>query len=665
MSMAGLDWAIVAALAAGLVWAALRTRKYSGSVAAFLAADRCAGRYLISVAYGMSQLGVITLVWFFESNYEIGYGSAWWPLMEGPAWIVMALSGWVVYRYRQTRAMTLAQFFEMRYSRNFRIFAGVVGWLSGIINFGIFPSVSARFFMAMCGLPEHVQVGGVPVAVYPVLMLLLIGVALFFTFVGGQISVMVTDFLQGTFTNIVFVILVVFLLGTFRWERIAPALLAAPAEKSLVHPFHLGQEGSFNFWYYLIGVVIMFYGAMAWQGGTSGYNCAARTAHEAKMAVILNNWRFRVLMLIVLVLPVCIRTLEYHPDFAAQAAALRGKLEALGSPTLQGQLRAPFAMALIFPRGLLGLACAAALAAHIGTHTAYLHSWGTILVQDVILPFRRRPFTPAQHLRLLKASICIVAVLIFTMSLVFRHAQYIAMYCSLTGAVFVGGAGAVIIGGLYWRRGTTRAAWAAMITGTTVSLVGLWFLQIAPETLRSIESHASLSWLAAVGLYLQGHVTGQVMSFISIALAITAYVAVSLLGPRTVHDMDRLLHRGVHAVAEDATQGDGRQPRWWEKLGISREFTGADRIVTYISVGWPLFWTAVFVVVTAYNLTVQVPGSSWLRFWHVWTWFIVGCGVLVTCWFTIGGFRDLRAMFRLMRSRRADATDDGRVRQDR
>jgi SSS family solute:Na+ symporter len=661
MSMHVIDWAIVAALAIGLVYAALRTRRYSQSVAAFLAADRCAGRYLISVAYGMSQLGVITLVWFFESNYEVGYAAAWWPLMEGPAWIVMALSGWVVYRYRQTLAMTLAQFFEMRYSRNLRVFAGVIGWLSGIINFGIFPSVSARFFMALCGLPEHIAIGGVSLAVFPLLMLGLIGIALFFTFVGGQISVMITDFLQGAFTNIVFVILTVFLLGTFKWERILPALLAAPPEKSLVHPFHLGREGSFNFWYYLISVVIMFYGAMAWQGGTSGYNCAARTAHEAKMAGILNNWRFRVLMLIVLVLPICVRTLEYHPDFAGQASALRDKLATVASPTLRNQLRTPFAMALMLPRGLLGLACAAVLAAHIGTHCAYLHSWGTIFVQDVILPFRRRPFTPAQHLRLLKASICAVAAFIFVFSLVFQHTQYIAMFCTLTASVFVGGAGAVIIGGLYWRRGTTPAAWVAMITGTTASLVGLGLKQMAPTTLESLRVHSWWEPLAAAGLFLQAHLTGQEISFFCIALAIAAYLSVSLLGPRASHDMDRLLHRGAHAVAGDVTPREARPPTWWEKLGFSREFTGADRIITYISVGWPLFWTAVFIVGAVYSLTVDVPATAWARFWHGWTWFILACAVLVTAWFTIGGLRDLRDLFRLMRSRRADAADDGRV----
>src|SRR5512140_1872233 len=150
-----LDWAIVAGLVVVLLWAALGTRRYSTSVAGFLAAERCGGRYLISVATGMAGVGVITLVGFFEQNYDVGYTSIWWPLMEGPAWVIMGLSGWVIYRFRQTRALTLAQFFEMRYSRDFRVFAGLVAYLAGIINFGIFPAVSAHFFIALCGLPDH------------------------------------------------------------------------------------------------------------------------------------------------------------------------------------------------------------------------------------------------------------------------------------------------------------------------------------------------------------------------------------------------------------------------------------------------------------------------------------------------------------------------------
>ena len=357
------------------------------------------------------------------------------------------------------------------------------------------------------------------------------------------------------------------------------------------------------------------------------------------MAGILSGWRFRVLMLIVVVLPICVRTLLTHPDFAGQAAVVRARMTTIASPTLQNQMRTPLAMAVMLPSGLLGLACAAALAAHTATHGAYLHSWGAIFIQDVILPFRRSALSPRQHLWLLRSSICGVALFIFLFSLLFQHTQYISMFLILTGAVFFGGAGSVIIGGLYWKRGTTPAAWAAMLTGMGLSLGGTWIAQRHPDFF----------------------LTGQEMSFIAMASSIGVYVLVSLFGPRTVHDMDKLLHRGPYAVAADAVTDADAPRRWYEKLGFTREFTGSDRVITYITLGWPLFWTVVFVVGTIYNLVAEVPSTAWLTFWHGWTWFILACGAAVTIWFTIGGFRDLRDLYRLLRLRRDNPADDGRV----
>jgi SSS family solute:Na+ symporter len=644
MNMSLLDWGIVAALMVVLIWGAASTRRYTRSVSAFLAAERCGGRYLIAVADQMSQLGLISLVWYFEQNYQVGYTSIWWPLMEGPAMIVMALSGWVIYRFRQTRAMTLAQFFEMRYSRRFRVFAGLVAYVAGIINFAIFPSVGARFFMALCGFPEGFTLVGLEIATYPALMTLLLLVSLAFLFVGGQIAVMVTDFLQGVFCNIAFIIIILFLLATFHWDQISEVLLAAPAGQSLLDPFDLGQEKHFDFWYYVIGVVILFYCAKGWQG-TQGYNCSARNAHEAKMAGILGPWRFRVLMLIVVVLPICVRTLMEHPDFTAQAAVVTKSLDAIDSPSpdvkaaLQSQLRTPLAMKVMLPTGLLGLACAAMLGAFLSTHDTYLHSWGTILVQDVILPFRKKPFTPVWHLWLLRLSILGVAVFVFLFSLLFQHTQYIAMFCALTASVFVGGAGAAIIGGLYWGRGTTPAAWSAMITGMVASLAGIVIKQVEPDFF----------------------LTGQEMSFVAIVLAIVVYVAVSLLGPRAVHDMDRLLHRGRYAIPGESTDTWQDARTLWEKLGFSRDFTGSDRLVTYVTLSWPVVWTVVFVVVTIYVLTAGISDETWLAYWYGWTWFVLCCAAVVTLWFTIGGALDLKLLFRQLRGRAADPTDDGRV----
>jgi SSS family solute:Na+ symporter len=654
----GVDWAIVAGMMAVLLAAALHTRRYTRSVAAFLAAERAGGRYLISVAHAMAGLGVITLVWYFEQNHQVGYTSLWWGAMTEPALIVLALSGWVIYRFRQTRAMTLAQFFEMRYSRNFRVFAGLVAYFAGIVNFGIFPSVGARFFISLCSLPERLELLGTSVPTYPALMLALLATSLLFTFLGGLIAVMVTDFLQGVFANIVFVVIMLFLLWRFPWEQMSDVLLAAPPGESLVHPFDLGKEEHFNVWYYVIAVVITFYGVLGWQG-TQGYNCCAKDAHEAKMAGILNGWRFRVLMLVTVVAPIAVRTFLEHPVHAEDAASVHAALAAVDTDTLRNQLRTPFALAAMLPAGLLGLFAAAMLAAFVSTHDTYLHSWGSILVQDVVLPFRRRPFTPRQHLWLLRASIFAVAVFIFLFSLLFEHTQYLAMFLALTGAVFVGGAGAAIIGGLYWKRGTAAGAWAAMITGMTVSAGGIVVKQVRPEVFE--QGLDGVFWLNAILLHVRTDVTGQELTFFAIVCSVAAYVLASLLGPRHVVDMDRLLHRGEHAMAGETSTSWSQATTWLERLGISREFTGGDRIVTYISVGWPIVWTAIFLTGTVVSLLGDVSDRAWLRFWRVWTWVILVSAVAIVVWFAIGGWRDLRYLFRSLQGAGVDEHDDGRV----
>ncbi|MHC4944159.1 MAG: sodium:solute symporter family protein [Planctomycetota bacterium] len=654
-----LDWGIVAGLVLVLFVAALRTRKYTRTVSAFLVAERCGGRYIISMAHAMAGLGVISLVYWFEMYYEAGFTAYWWGAMTEPALIVLALSGWVVYRFRQTRAMTLPQFFEMRYSRRFRVFAGLVAYLAGIINFGIFPAVGARFFIALCGLPNYFTLLGIEISTFVSLMIGLLSVSLVFTFLGGHIAVMVTDFLQGVFANIVFALVIGYLLYSIEWDRMAEVMLQAPAEKSQVHPFHVGDQDFFGIGYFLISVVIVFYGVLGWQG-TAGYNCCAKDAHEAKMAGILNGWRFRVLLLVAIIVPLAVHAFLEHPDFGSQAAEVRQSLASIeaDSPkeaeTLQTQLRTPYALAAMLPMGLLGLMCAAMLAAFLSTHDTYLHSWGAIFVQDVIMPFRKKKLTQRQHLWLLRLSIFGVAIFIFFFSLLYRQNQFIAMFLAITGAVFVGGAGSVIIGGLYWNRGTTQGAWAAMLTGSTLSVSGIVIKQYWAD------------WFPEDPDFF---LTGQEMTFVAIVASVSMYILVSLFGPRRVHNMDKLLHRGEYNLAGESSTSFKDARTWLEKLGLDREFTGWDRFVTILSVGWPLVWTAIFIAGTAYCLIRKANGhevsdESWLSFWSGYTWIIYAASICVTIWFTIGGIKDLRYLFRTLRIRAADPDDDGSVEQE-
>ncbi len=136
------------------------------------------------------------------------------------------MSGWVIYRFRSTRCLTLAQFFEKRYSRRFRIFTGIVAFSAGIINFGIFPAVGAQFFISYCGLPESF----LGLQMYPLVMIFLLSISLYFVYTGGQIAVIIADFFQGLFVTIVLLVMVLFLFFTVGWDQITEALEQTPIQ---------------------------------------------------------------------------------------------------------------------------------------------------------------------------------------------------------------------------------------------------------------------------------------------------------------------------------------------------------------------------------------------------------------------------------------------------
>lgn len=213
-----LDWCIVAGLWALLIAVLIYCQRYIKNSADFLAAGRCAGRYMLSISQGIAGFAVVNSVATFEMFYQAGFSSTWWAMLSAPLGLVLALVAWVTYRLRETRCFTLAQFFEVRYSRRFRVGAGILTWFSGIVNYGIFPAVSVRFFMFFCRLPEHYTFLGINWDVYAVLLTVAIATGALFAMFGGQVAIMVTDFLQGIFCNIAFIVFIFFIFNLGKWD---------------------------------------------------------------------------------------------------------------------------------------------------------------------------------------------------------------------------------------------------------------------------------------------------------------------------------------------------------------------------------------------------------------------------------------------------------------
>ena len=154
MNLTWFDWGIIFFAVVALRFVSVRARSHMKGVADFLSANRSAGRYLLTIASSMGGVGTISFVALFEMYYVAGFPPIWWALLSAPVGCIICLTGWVYWRFRETRAMTLAQFLEMRYGRRYRIFSGIIIWACGVVNFGIFPAVASRFIMYFCGLPS-------------------------------------------------------------------------------------------------------------------------------------------------------------------------------------------------------------------------------------------------------------------------------------------------------------------------------------------------------------------------------------------------------------------------------------------------------------------------------------------------------------------------------
>lgn len=661
MNLHWFDWMIIVAVIVTLTAIAVFTKRYMVSVADFLAANRCAGRYLLVMAEGAAAIGAVSIVAQFEKFYQAGFAGQWWMIMVTPVMLVISLSGWVTYRLRATRALTMAQFFEMRYSRNFRVYAGVTACISGILNYAIFPAVTARFMIVFFGLPVYVvRFLGLDVNLtLAVVMTIMLGLALYFAFLGGQITVLITDFIQSSLFNITFLIIVGLLLFKFGWNNIIETLKTAQEGHSMLNPFHQGKLSDFNAGFFLMQVVITFYGFRAWQGN-SGSQCAAKSPHEAKMAGILGYWRQAVSSVMYMMVPICVYVLMHNSQYAREAMIVRTALDALGDAQLSTQMTSPMGLTQLLPVGIFGLMCTVIICAALSTDNAYLLSWGSIFVQDVIMPFRKKPLEQKRHLVWLKRSVFGVAVFAFLFSLLVPLKEYVIMWFALTSAIFIGGAGSAIIGGLYWKRGTTAGAWAGMITGTVIALSGIvirgFFWAPLVQFLRA--GWPDVQWLE--NLPPAFPLTGMEVSFAAAMASIVAYVTLSLLTkPDPDFDMDRMLHRGIHAI-EGEFHPQSRS-RFWKALGVGSEFTRGDKAIYLSRLGWTMFWFLAVVCGTIYGLTHNISDDAWGRWWWCFTVAWLGVSVISTVWFLTGGVRDIMILCRILRTAQRNDNDDGTV----
>jgi len=662
--MQAIDWIIIVSFIIFLVGVAIFANRYVKSVSDFLTGGRCAGRYLLCVSEGAAAFAAVGMVAAWEMYYKAGFSVLWWQEILPAVLMFLALSGWVIYRYRQTRVMTMAQFFEVRYSKKFRVFSGILAFAAGILNYGIFPAIACRCLIYFCDIPIHyINLFGIELNVtLGVMMAVMLTIAITITLLGGQLSVLVSSFCEGQLCNSVFVVTAILLVFKVGWVDIIETLKTRPAGQSMLNPFDAGKVSDFNMWFFILSALLCIYGYKAWQG-TQGYNCAAKNPHEARMAGILATWRDSMIRLILVMAPIISFVILSNHKFSNIADSLHRILASVTDARIRDQMTVSITIRELLPVGIRGFFIACIVAATISTDSTCLHSWGTIFIQDVVLPLSQNRLSTQQHVRLLRCSMIGVAVFAWFFSMVFPLKEYLYMFFSITGSIYIGGAGSAIIGGLYWKRGTTAGAWAGMITGSLLSFGGILINNILwPLILPSLKGlHLNVIWLQSLGE--TPPFNGMQISFTGAITSILVYVVVSLLTkPDPDFDMDKMLHRGKYEVVEVGKEKHVSTTKGiMKRLGITDEFTFGDRIIYFASMGISIFWIGAFIIGTILHRFFGSTDDTWSKWWFFKMGTIGILAIIVTIWFSIGGIINLFELFKNLRVAKRNELDDGSV----
>ena len=213
-----IDWLIVIIPTFVIVSIGIYSRRYIKGVADFLCAGRVAGRYVISMGSVATALSIIGLVSYVEVHYKTGFALLFWNNLLLPVWVVIGLSGYCTYRFRETKAMSMGQFLEMRYNRAFRIFGSSLRSLTEMLTNMIMPAIAARCFIYFLGLPHRVDIFGWKISTFVLIVLICLTIAVSLICFGGTLALLITDACQGMILFPLMVVFVIFILYKFRRE---------------------------------------------------------------------------------------------------------------------------------------------------------------------------------------------------------------------------------------------------------------------------------------------------------------------------------------------------------------------------------------------------------------------------------------------------------------
>jgi Na+/proline symporter len=418
-----IDWIVITVYLLGITFIGLWAMKKVRSSASFFIGDRKFGKVMMAFFMFGSGTHSDQAVSVAAKTYSTGASGIWYQWL----WLFVTPFFWLIAPFfRRMRAVTTGDFFEVRYGRSVSGLYAAMGILPLTVALGVMLKGSGAMVQAVSGGAISSNLAIIAMTV----MFVIYGVA------GGLSAAIATNFVQGLLTILLSFLILPFALGKVGGISGLRESITDPHMLSLVSP------GEITLFYIII---IAFNALVGWVTMPETMaNCAAgKTEMEGRTGVTIGIFGKRICTIAWMLTGLCAVVLYTQLDNADLAY---GKM---ARDLLPG----------IAP-GLIGLFIACMLASVMSTCDSLMVIASALFTENIYKKFLVVGQSDKHYTfvgRIASTLVVILGIFVaFELESVVKGLEFYWMVSALMGIAFWVG--------LFWRRATVAAAWAATLT---------------------------------------------------------------------------------------------------------------------------------------------------------------------------------------------------------
>ncbi len=451
MNFSLLDGSIVGLYLLVTMVAGVMVRKYVGKVEDFLVAGREMNVYLGIASLAATEFGIVTCMYTAQNGFTKGFAGAIPGVLTFLGMFLIGYTGFCIKPLRDSGVMTIPELFEKKFGPRIRWASGVVIVLGGLLNMGVFLRTGGDFLVSVSGMnPDYLE---------EMMTLLLVGVAVY-TILGGMLSVLVTDFLQFIVMSAGLIVVTFLILDKVGWSTLVNTVETNYGEAG----FNPLKNPTMGWSYVIFNALLNTAAALTWQTQIARVLAAKDTTTGRK--VYTGTSFFFVARFLI-------------PGIWGIAALAILTPEQIGGNSL---LAMPKMLSVLVPAGLMGLLVAAMLAADMSTDSSYMLTWGSVIYNDIMAPFRKGKWSEKKGLFWNRTIVAIIGVFLLIYGLWYKLEGDLWTYLGITGSIYLSSMSILLIACCYWKPANSWGAAAAIFFGAAVPASTLILQKIGPYT---------------------------------------------------------------------------------------------------------------------------------------------------------------------------------------